>query len=969
MRVTPGTRMGRYEIRSLLGSGGMGEVYRAYDHDLDREVAVKVLHAAGEDAERLRRFVQEARAASALHHPNVAHVYEIGSHEDVRFIAMEIVEGETLRHRIHRGPLAVDEVIDIGTQTAGALAAAHKSGIVHRDIKPENVIITPEGHVKVLDFGLAKLRQVRGEHSATMLKTATGVAMGTLGYMAPEQFFDSDVTPAADVFSLGVVLYEMVAGKRPFEAGEDPRDLITVRPEVPPKLAALIARSLARDPAQRPHDASVVHEEMRQISRAVTVLPPATTPRRLPVTAAAIFGVALLVAIGGWLLWERGRKREALRQVDLAETLLKDRKLAEAYEVAAAAATVLPDHERLRDIIPQAAGRLTIESDPAGATVFLQRFKGPDQRVRMGDTPLTIPRVPRTDYLLTFEKPGYAPLTRSLSLTPFYHAGDALFDDAHAVRVRLVEAAKVPPGMVLVEGKAYRLSGFQRPSDRPVELRDFFIDEHEVTNAEYGEFIRDGGYRRAEFWKHPFVDGGRTLTFDEAMTRFRDTTGLSGPRRWSGGAPPAGQQDHPVTDVTWYEAAAFAEWKGKKLPTVYQWERAARYPVEETAASSFPWGNYSEGIDVSERANFLGKGTLPANALPFGVSGWGAKHMAGNVAEWCRNEMPPGFAVRGGAWNDAVYAFGQTGGFPGFYAAPTVGFRCAAGGGGDEGDFALSRTNFVPVLKPTDDATYQQYRARYEYANTPLQARIVETIDAPDWTREKIHYVVAGKTVPAYLYLPKRIARPLQVIHFAPAADVTAGYRTLPQSLEAQLAPLVRGGRAVFAVEQEGFLGRPRPPGWVRPSVTEEEWVDVNVARVVEFRRGLDYLETRPDIDQTKIAFLGISAGGGPGVFVTALEPRYRSVIFAGTGISHRDVSTVAPANRIHFVPRIRAPKMMLQGKYDEDTSLTSAAEPMFKLMIEPKRLVVYEGGHMPPQEIAVPAFMKWLDETMGPPR
>ncbi len=967
MRVTPGTRMGRYEIRALLGSGGMGEVYRAYDRDLDREVAVKVLHAAGEDADRLRRFVQEAKAASALHHPNVAHVYEIGSHEDVRFIAMEIVEGETLRHRIHAGPLAVEDVIDIVTQIAGALAAAHKSGIVHRDIKPENVIITPDGHVKVLDFGLAKLRQLRGADSATMLKTATGVAMGTLGYMAPEQFFDSDVTPAADVFSLGVVLYEMVAGKRPFDSGDTPRDLTAVRPEVSPKLAALVAKSLERDPARRPDDASVIHEELREISRRVNVSP-AVAKSRTPAAVAVIFGVVLLVGIGGWWFREQGRRRDALRQADVAETLLKDRKYAEAYERAAAAAMVLPEDERLRDIIPRAAGRLTLESVPAGAAVFLQRFKGPSQRVRVGQTPLTIPRVPRTDYLLTLEKPGYATVTRALSLTPFYHGGEALLEDAQQVRVRLVEASKVPPGMVFVEGGAYRLSGFQRPSDRLVELRDFFIDDHEVTNREYAEFIRDGGYRRAEFWKHPFVDGGRKLTFDEAAVRFRDTTGLPGPRSWSGGAAPDGLEDHPVIGVTWYEAAAYAEWKGKKLPTVYQWERAARYPVEETAASSFPWGNYSEAIDVGERANFLGKGTLPADALPFGVSGWGAKHMAGNVAEWCRNARPPGFTVRGGAWNDAVYSFGQTGAFPGFYSAPTVGFRCVAGGGGDEGDFALITSNFVPVLQPADDAAYERYRARYDYPKTPLQARIVETIDAADWTREKIHYIVGGKTVPAYLYLPKRIARPLQVIHFAPAGDVTVGYRTLPDSLEAQLAALIRGGRAVFAVEQEGFLGRPRPAGWVRPDVAEEEWVDLNVERVTELRRGLDYLESRPDIDRTRIAFLGISAGGGPGVFATALESRYRSVIFAGTGISRRDLATAAPANRIHFVPRIRAPKMMLQGRYDEDTALVSEAEPMFKLMIEPKRLVVYEGGHVPPQEVAVPAFIRWLDETMGPP-
>ena len=213
MSLSPGTRLGRFEVRSLLGSGGMGEVYLAYDHDLEREVAVKVLR----DTSDPRRFVQEAKAASGLHHPNVAHVYEIGSHDNFRFIAMELVRGETLRERLSRGPMPVADAIEIAMQIAAALGAAHHAGIVHRDIKPENVIITPDGYVKVLDFGLAKLREIRGDDAATLLKTSPGVAMGTIGYMAPEQLVGSDVTPAADVFSLGVVMYEMVAGRRPFD--------------------------------------------------------------------------------------------------------------------------------------------------------------------------------------------------------------------------------------------------------------------------------------------------------------------------------------------------------------------------------------------------------------------------------------------------------------------------------------------------------------------------------------------------------------------------------------------------------------------------------------------------------------------------------------------------------------------------------------------------------------------------------
>ncbi len=204
MNIAPGLHLGRYEVRAPLGAGGMGEVYVAWDHDLEREVAIKVLRYGATEPDRVHRFVQEAKAASALNHPNVAHVYEIGMHDGLRFIAMEMVGGETLRTRIARGAVPVDDALDIALQITAALAAAHQAGIVHRDIKPENVMVRPDGYVKVLDFGLAKLREPLPNDSATVVKTAAGMAVGTLGYMAPETLSGSgDITAAADVYATG----------------------------------------------------------------------------------------------------------------------------------------------------------------------------------------------------------------------------------------------------------------------------------------------------------------------------------------------------------------------------------------------------------------------------------------------------------------------------------------------------------------------------------------------------------------------------------------------------------------------------------------------------------------------------------------------------------------------------------------------------------------------------------------------
>jgi formylglycine-generating enzyme required for sulfatase activity/dienelactone hydrolase len=977
VNLAPGTRLGRFEVRALLGAGGMGEVYRAFDHDLEREVAIKVLHdGSGESGQRTRRFVQEAKAASGLHHPNIAHVYEIGSHDDLRFIAMEMVEGETLRKRLGRGSMSIDETLDIATQIAAGLAAAHKAGIVHRDIKPENVIITPDGYAKVLDFGLAKLREIRGDDAATVLKTTPGVAMGTISYMAPEQLAGGDVTPAADVFSLGVVLYEMVAGRRPFEGAttteivssilsKAPRPIHEIQPDIPPKLEAVIAKALAKNADQRFRDAGEVHEQLRQISReAVVLVQPSRRSGTTLKIAIAVVAIALIFG-GGWAVMRANRRREAMQKIDSAERMISERRLADAYETAFAAAAILPNDDRVRDIISRTSDRLKIESDPPGATVFLQRFKGSETRVRMGVTPLTIPRLARADYLLTMEKAGYANGVRTISTTPLYIRGEA-FALTENVRMKLAEASKVPPGMVLVEGGAYRLTGFDRPSERLVQLHDFFIDRCEVSNHDFEQFVRDGGYRRRELWKSPFIEKSRNLSFEEATSRFRDKTGLPGPRSWSGGAPAAGRENHPVSDITWYEAAAFAEWSGKKLPTIYEWEKAARY-ASTSVANVFPWGYVGEGVDANERANFRGEGTMPVDSLPFGASPYGALNMAGNVSEWCRNAFPPGYAARGGAWKDAVYAFGQTAAFPPFYAAPSIGFRCVRDSGGNEGDFVLNPSSSVPVFKPVDDKTYAEFARRYAYNAEPLNARVVERVETPDWTREKITFKASGKTVPAYLYLPKGFRRPLQVIQYAPAGDVVRGVRTLPHSIEVWLAPVIRTGRAIFSVELEGFLGRPHPPDWVAPEPDQAEYVDYNIERVTEMRRGLDYLESRPDVDHSRIALYGLSAGGGPGVFVTALDRRYRSVMFAGTGVHAAEMRNAPAANRINFVSRIRPPKLLLDGRYDEDTPLQSETEPMFRLLREPKRLQIYEGAHVPPAEILVPTLTKWFDETMGP--
>jgi serine/threonine protein kinase len=275
LSLSSGTKLGRYEIRSKLGEGGMGEVYLAQDAKLDRKVALKILPAElAANQDRMRRFTQEAKAAAALNHPNIAHIYEIGSSptvkkgsgasdEETHFIAMEFIDGETLRDRMTSARMTISEALEVVTQVASALSAAHEAGIVHRDLKPENIMLRQrDGYVKVLDFGVAKITEASGgTDAATLVKTAPGIILGTVGYLSPEQARGLPVDARADIWSLGVVLYETLAGCKPFE-GLTPSDVIALiltreptplkdSAEVPAELKSIVMKALAKAKEQR----------------------------------------------------------------------------------------------------------------------------------------------------------------------------------------------------------------------------------------------------------------------------------------------------------------------------------------------------------------------------------------------------------------------------------------------------------------------------------------------------------------------------------------------------------------------------------------------------------------------------------------------------------------------------------------------------------------------------------------------
>ena len=1017
--LSVGQSVAHYEVIGKLGAGGMGEVYLALDKGLGRRVALKLLPSHfTRDAERARRFELEARAASALNHPNILTIYDVGRGGDLQFIAAEYVEGQTLRQRLSGGPMSLSDALDTSAQVAAALVAAHAAGIVHRDIKPENVMVRPDGLVKVLDFGLAKLAERRpaedpGAPAAIAVKTDPGRVMGTARYMSPEQARGMEVDARSDIFSLGAMLYEMIAGRPPFE-GETTADLFAailkvepapLAPGVPGELQEIVNGSLRKDRDERYQTVEELFVALKSLKQrleiqaeleraaqtdgkrdgqsartTVTAQQPVaadTASRRLHARSSALrigpVVVALILAVAGLFGYRRNAGLVAAREsVPQVKELAGQGKYFDAYDLALKLRERLPDDATFAGLMPEISDDLSVRTEPAGANVYLKRFvpdstAGIPAREFIGTTPISNLRIARGEYVLEVEKEGYAPAARTISSA--LNRAEGLLGASPAIRValKLIEKGKIPDRMVFVPGGDYALVGWGQPAQASARLGDYFMDKFEVTNREFKEFINAGGYLKREFWKFPFVKDGKPLSWEEAMGRLKDGAGLPGPRDWTGGVFPEGEAEHPVTGVSWYEAAAYAEFRGKQLPAVFQWEKAARDGTfTHTNALVMPWGLIA-GPTTVNRANLPGRGPVAVDRFEFGISPYGCYNMAGNVTEWCVNKWGEDFTALGGSWRDAIYVFADYGRFPGFHGSDKIGFRCVLNTSADRGAMNFTDDEEQPVYAPSSAASFKAWQEHYRYDKTPLDARVVETIETDEYSREKITYAgMRDERAIAYLYLPRNARKPYQVINFVPGGAAFHGGLQPTEGFEFSLfSPHIRAGRAVMVTIYKGCPERPWPPEQRPADKTSVKYRDQIVSLATDARRGLDYLKTRTDIDAGKIALMNPSTSS-QGLILAAVEPRYRAAVFPGYGVYKSQLNYIPEANPIYFAPHIRMPKLMLNGRYDEDFPFKAAAAPLYRLLREPKKLESYDGGHIPPLEVAVPAVNRWLDETLG---
>jgi hypothetical protein len=562
-----GQSVSHYRIVEKLGGGGMGVVYKAMDARLNRFVALKFLSSAlTKDSDANDRFMQEAQAASGLDHPNICTIHEIDKTPGGElFLVMAYYDGETVKQRIERGPLPIEEALDIAIQMTRALAKAHDAGIVHRDVKPANAIIAADGLVKILDFGLAKL----AGHSGM---TQTGTTLGTIAYMSPEQI-RGDVDARTDVWALGVVLYEMLAGRRPFDGKDDlavlatiandtPKPIVSLRADVPVGLPAVLSRALDRSLATRYTSAVELLQDLTACRTAMTL---SATGRRdhgrwlsrsvIAIPLAAALVVVLVAAFG---VYRRASGSRWARDVSIPQImkLIAQNDFTGAFELAEEVERYSPDDPVLAGLWSQFSAEGSITTTPDGAEVYVQEYAASDAPWRhLGRTPLQGIRLPRGVFRFRLEKAGFEPQTMAAT-NPGNLLHNAAYRLSDAINISL-PAQSTTPEMVPVPGGAFpvTLNGFK--TDELIPLDPFLIDRYEVTNANFKEFVDRGGYRNAEFWSGlSFGIDGKELAWPEAMKQFKDSTGRAGPATWELGEYPAGLGEYPVGGVSCWDLRA-----------------------------------------------------------------------------------------------------------------------------------------------------------------------------------------------------------------------------------------------------------------------------------------------------------------------------------------------------------------------------------------------------------------------------
>ncbi len=879
------------------------------------------------------------------------------------------------------GRVYFNTVARLISEVADALEYAHNQGIIHRDVKPSNLMLARDGRLILLDFGIARICQERG-------MTMTGSFVGTPCYMGPEQVAGESrsVSQRCDIYSLGVTLYELLTLEPLFDGqtreqviaqilSKEPTRPRLVERRIPADLETVCRKAIEKDPDRRYASAGEFAEDLRRYldGHVIKAKPPGVTDRlvklvrRRKVTTALAAGIVMALAFAGSIAWKDYTTRWAQQSaMVLIDQHIEQNEYFAALTVAEKAARYIPDDPLLEKRWPSLSREYSIYTDPPGADIYLGEYSDTASRWKyVGRSPARHVRVPFGTCRWKAEKAGYVPLeTVQANERPSAFAPSGRLRTGR-LHFALQKIGRYPADMVWI-GPAKLDQKLLFHGERTIPSAPaFLIDKYEVTNRQFRDFVVRGGYEDPEFWEHEFIENGKVLPWSEGMKRFQDQTGRMGPATWKNGKYPRRQGNYPVGGISWYEAAAYARFRGKNLPTIFHWTLAAR--AEDVPSRITRLSNFSDA---------------PARVGHYrGMGQFGLYDAAGNVREWCFNAIEDAEGTRcslGGAWGEDDYAFVN-----GSIRSPwdrdaANGFRCAK--------YLPDRSDvpalaFAPVehkcrdfshFTPVSDKVLRSYiDTWYKYDRTALNAR-VESVDRDlgYCLRQRITFDAAypSERIIAYLHLPREAEPPYQTIVWYPGGDA----RNSPWNERAyrhELLCIIRSGRAVIVPFYKGTYERRferdiYPPGSIMSR-------NLYIQTSQDLRRTLDYLQTRDDIDVDKLAFVGLSWGGEMGPLMIAAEDRFETGILLLGGICACARHPAAdPAN---FAPHVKVPMLMVNSTGDSIFPYETAQRPLFDLLGTPeseKKHVLFPGGHGIPWEYREQyhaEIVAWLDKYLGP--
>ena len=664
-----------------------------------------------------------------------------------------------------------------------------------------------------------------------------------------------------------------------------------------------------------------------------------------------IVGIAALIFLPSWF-----KKQHAHNELIPAIQKMVDDNFfppTEAFDRALEAEKYIPEDSVLIKLWPKVSVNVSMQTNPSGAELWWKDYDKPNSAWRLaGTTNFKDVKFPRPYLRMEIRKKGYQTIEYAgvaASWRNWKDSSNLVLDKEGSLPLNMVRmpAKKTPMNIVGLESKGGK------------DIPSFLMDKYEVSNKQYKAFIEAGGYTNKKFWNNPIYIDEKEILFDAALALFVDKTGRRGPVNWEAGTYPDGQENFPVTGVSWYEAAAYAVFAKKQLPTIFHWSVAA-----ETGRTQ----------NIVPLSNFNGKNTTAVGSSA-GFSSFGIYDIAGNAREWCFNENSKGnHYILGGGWNDQTYAFNDSYIQPGLDRSAANGFRCIQELPGDTTITTLMKPVSMAFRdytkeKPVDDKTFDVYLQQFLYDKKALGAIVETKIEDDAWTAEKITFDAGydNERIQAWLYLPKGFKPPYQTVVFFPGSNDIYLKTYNPLSINRGTDFILKSGRAIMRPIYKGTCERHDELESDLPDETVF-YKDHLIMWRKDIGRSIDYLETRNDIQLDKLGYLGWSWGGYMGGIMPAVEKRIKVVVLNVGGMVMD--KSLPEADQLNYLPRVTQPVLMLNGKYDMFFPVETSQKPMFNFLGTPKehkKIIIYDVGHLVPRTDFVKETLLWYDKYLGP--